>query len=1645
MLYQILVALLFAAAVNPKCSVGCLKCNRDKECIISDVSNFYRINNATAEKIIRANCKMINIDGTCSLCVSRYYPDVATGGCIAVPLQYVFENCEVYYASNVCGMCAPGFYLRYNKCEHVPEAIRHCLRYDESKLCDQCEQGYLLSIDKQACTAISLIFKCSQYTFISCRRCFYGYVHNPNNYFMTILRSGSSEQRSNLSSYVRTIAKKSSNQTPQLSCQPESTAHCKQFDNGTNTCLSCVFGYYLNYRNICTPYPHEVIENCSHYSNAHICAECKQGYYLENNICVPICTDELINNCVIYDGSANIVKCLKCKADYYLDENTCVKRIFSHGGFIANCVQLSSTSDTCEVCRSCFYLTIDGFECIPNILNCKSYLPTVANYRLLCSVCESGYFIDFISTNSGTMTNCIKGNVPNCDIYVDNSPNTCLVCRNGYLLRSEMCVPHRNIDDCVIYSSTNQNMCESCDKSTSINFVIESVCHEIVQPILNCKKYIGGTIADPVCGECEDGYYLCDNLCEAITIANCKSMNGGLCTSCGRGYAISSARNSCILPLSYMSDQCLTLSTDLKTNTRLINDVGCLICKEKAVPFNYQDLYICTHVNNINQFNRTREGVKNCLKYDKNAECIQCDPDSIQPYLNLSTTPPTCVSNCDNSPDNPYSKMVLKTNMEKVVKGEIYQYNVCLSRFNFVANCLIYAPNINNQGDQICIWCNSQSISVIDLKNVDYSNVDPLATHIKDYIPSAFAMYPSVRCTSIPNIKKMSGKSFTSLPANCMYYQEVSRFNYTCIKCKHQYFGHINSDGFIDRCEYSIGCSLENYHNLDDIWNNLVTCHDCVNENMIPFIAYRSQNISDPIFIGYDNWDSEIVNGTFSNSKGQLQNIQCFNNSYMTFGLNQENYGVVSNCGIGAILVNSNGEGNKNDKFGTFCAACKPGFSATSHDLYPFVKIACTAIPNCSIASSYFNACSSCRTGYILLYNEGVDFTKCLSIPSLLAFKLENCYAAFADDGNSDTANSCAICKTGYGLNEDEYCESYSPAHCPSNQFRFLDAHPSIHWNWSLWLSGNAPGCNKCYGDYVAIQLGSPVNVCMKSAWVSTTVDIMSSDNTNYIPKCKNYAADSFGIHCSICYENYIIGSAQDDNTDRNYCYSRRDLPYCNIASSPTTCISCISQRFGLRKGKCELGNITNCIVYNYDNDQDIISCTQCNDGYFLNTFINSCLPGLIYNCLIFENDHPYRCMVCREGHIGIEIGDENSYCYPKDENLQCSDYSITTDLLGGRFNCLTCKDQSRTLPSPITSSDNQTICLRFSKIPNCWSYDIADTLEASTLQCIECVQHYYLRANTCIVRSNLSSKCNQYSITKDECLECDDTSFLSANKTICEDDPKGIYGCLMYSDETKCIMCKRDRYLFDNKCHAVANKIENCAFYSSNNVCNDCEPGYHISGNSCLKAIANNCTSYFNTYRCASCLPGHVLKEDEGVTNCEPHVSEGCAKIDINPPYPCLACYGNFYLEDGECKLPILIPYCEIYDSNTKCSKCSKGYALSVDMKSCLTSENIQHYIDPLCDDSIILSRATCSRCSPGYFFVNGSCSGSCNNHVRIGCLACDPTVPILCYICSPGYYMNQRGMCVSPSISTFSFDNSISTYRLIWSCIILLALFLV
>ena len=293
----------------------------------------------------------------------------------------------------------------------------------------------------------------------------------------------------------------------------ESCATCNTTYEFRESCGSCRSGYFL-----------------APYNNKTICQSCNEYYYYNN----------LSNPCKECEYDSGKVKCTECDSDYMLVEGqcldscseTCSSCIYEQGKRICNkCIDkyflkkyddgnlCEKCSDGCKNCNSEINCTqcLDGYKLITEITNKTQKINDSTFIDIDSDIIwsDDDYSLSnlrILNNNSTTIINscikyCITGNYDNCKSCDFNETDKCKDCNPGYYLP---------------YDALTKSRCYSCGP----------YC-----------LYCLGSMNDPICTQCDTGFYLSDGNClRACTLGSydycktCDSTNPKNCGSCNDGY-----------------------------------------------------------------------------------------------------------------------------------------------------------------------------------------------------------------------------------------------------------------------------------------------------------------------------------------------------------------------------------------------------------------------------------------------------------------------------------------------------------------------------------------------------------------------------------------------------------------------------------------------------------------------------------------------------------------------------------------------------------------------------------------------------------------------------------------------------------------------------------------------------------------------------------------------------------------------------------------------------------------------------------------------------------------------------------------------------------------------------------------------------
>ena len=1644
MITLVIILLTIINFVKQECLEGCLKCNSRDECLFCDGTNNYILDGLTCKKIALLNCLTINIAGNCLTCEDNYFLNQTTKKCQKIDEGSQLENCMKYKGPSECFTCKKDFMIENSVCKAVANPIEGCSVVDseDSSKCLQCEVGYISSLDKKTCLIIAEVPNCGSYSFLECVSCKDNYVTNKNIYIDQIYKFN--DEIAKFVVLRKLIWDKIDfpDQGNYDICKKIEVKDCIDYIS-YNECNKCKPNFFKTEQNTCVSFPTEQIMGCLKYFNANTCTECETGKFLQDpQNCIDISP---VANCISYNASANKTICLSCDKTHYLDEKSnCIQRT-ELSDFLA-CFKKDPYSDSCLGCDTGLEMTSDKLACLNEVSNCINYTDSDKNTSdLVCKKCKEGMFYN------NSLVRCEAGTVSNCELYEDTA-DVCVKCINQYYLKSNQCLKHSDLFACTSYSGDTSKTCLTCGGS-SYKFSRFNGCNKANSEIENCEEFVTGTI----CKTCALDYFVnnvgsCDKITAVPSCRKVKDNDNNKCSICKEEYFIKDGL--CVLPQDFFISECESNNINGLIDS---TQTECNYCYKDSIPLDYKDNYICVSPSTI----PNDKIISDCLKYhhdisDDSYSCTYCDNNYNIPKVSTGS----CIFNCSSSDSivviagKKYSSTGVDASTYNRYQMNAYKKCIAVTPENDNENCIYSYPhifssiNLNNKDlETSCVMCKDTFFATIKQDAVVMVD-DPEGPFILGR--SVLSAHPGISCKAqnIEDDYKIEQKV-----ENCEYYHYVERNvpaiapatgtvsvpDIRCYRCKIGYHGIIINnaagEGKVNQCVEMTSCDItsqirdggllnkEEYLRFGTALSSYFSCYKCKAVNHIPIVALtlpafdtvhpfpKLKAFKIKVEMTVDDIYSTIADGVPG------KNIECYDiTSKDSFGIElPENYKFPDNCALGYIDVESKAKSSKSKEdspeentAAIQCIACLPGFKPLRHqNVSPQISrngiYQCEAIGNSCSSSTWFNACSECRSGHIYNYNTAkkfVDFTNCI------VFADSNCFAAEMVDG----VYKCRYCKKGFSMNLDKVCEVINAPKCIVGQMNFkMDYEASFtndQFNLGMYLTPKGAGCHKCFGGYIGLKSTTLEQkfICTKSDYVKSKIYVSS---TLMINNCTNYIVDNNNkLICKVCEENFIPST-------NGKCIPQSNSANCVFFKGEVICQKC-KEGYIVISGICEEKNIQKCIIFEEGELVEAQNCIKCDPDYYPSN--QKCVKGIIDFCEILSG--PKTCEKCLNNYTKVVTTDATDYCYPISPELNCKvlDEGKFSNL---EVNCKEC-DKGYAL-STNSLHFNNTICMNFRHYDNCEEYDIHSNIEQSSFKCRKCLISHYLDENKlCVERQNRSFNCVNYVINADMCQTCEEGFYVGEDGFLCTTYPSGIQGCVEYENEKVCLSCKKNMYLSNNKCIDILeeNKIDKCLFYEGEKICKKCDTGYAVEDISCVIAQALNCSEYQNKITCLSCPEGYGFKEESGIKNCVEKNITKCVISENFYPFVCLTCAKDFYPDKGKCvEVLQTIKDCQIYIDGFKCLSCMEGTTLSSDKKECLEDLNILALLDPQCKESKI-GVPKCMTCKKGYIMdKEGNCVVCTQSKIEDGCYNCDPTNQNICIICAPGFYQTKESECKKSS----------------------------
>ncbi|KAM3135852.1 hypothetical protein pb186bvf_012105 [Paramecium bursaria] len=352
---------------------------------------------------IKVNNKIFGI-----ICLQNYIFDPKTQNC-----QYSVDNClETDYVK--CSKCELGFYLSDQfTCISCPE---NCLTCKESNLttsCSSCVDGYTVQADR--CS------KCG----IFCKKCVLDQVSN----------------------FVRCIVCESNNfffMFDGINCSPNTIANCLyQYQYMLDLSNTIQLNYAIK----------------SQQGAITACAKCQDGYVNAFQQCI------LPNSTITWTQGDNILQLPPSNAIvylYYQKNRTLESFAYNSNCGISQCINCVMYKNIyyCVKCNDGYYPQIFNGQCIqcPLTLNCLTCLQQNQKYQDGWKWSVRLFYLQQFSMQP--------------DFIVSSVTNTqdyeviCTICKSGYELYNNLCIPNCPTTCISCYKQNNQNICQRCPPST---------------------------------------------------------------------------------------------------------------------------------------------------------------------------------------------------------------------------------------------------------------------------------------------------------------------------------------------------------------------------------------------------------------------------------------------------------------------------------------------------------------------------------------------------------------------------------------------------------------------------------------------------------------------------------------------------------------------------------------------------------------------------------------------------------------------------------------------------------------------------------------------------------------------------------------------------------------------------------------------------------------------------------------------------------------------------------------------------------------------------------------------------------------------------------------------------------------------------
>ncbi|KAL4502619.1 hypothetical protein ABPG73_014376 [Tetrahymena malaccensis] len=1252
----------------------------------------------------------------------------------------------------------------------------------------------------------------------------------------------------------------------------------------------------------------------------------------------------------------------------------------------------------------------DGTQCV---LNCSG--STFLNPDNTCkTTCPKAYFKNI---TKNTCDLCHKA----CSVCTDSSNSSCSECNTPFVLNGTTCQDPSAVvtcdKTCLTCSGSANNQCLTCSDGRFLDAnsqctLCQTPCQNCTNSATKCMSCITdytftssnntcSPICDPSCLTCSspkdptkcltcsDGYFLSSGKCLKCSSPCSKCVDSASkCLSCITNYTFDNSSNSCN---PNCDSSCKTCSQPIDSNSCLSCNDGFYLdgtkCKACSSPCKTCDSSSSKCLSCITNY--TYDSTKNICNPNCDSSCKNCSKP---------IDPNSCIS-CNDGSFLDGNKCTQCTSPCKTCDISSIKCLSCIADYTYDSSNNICNPNC----DSSCKTCSKPKdsntcLSCNDGFFLDGTKCSICTTPCKTCSISSSKCFSCVANYTFDSSKNQCTPDCDTSCKTCSIPKDANQ----CLSC--------NDGAFLDGTKCTL-CTLP----CKTCDTSSTKCLSCVAN----YILDGSNNKCNP------TCDSSCK--TCSKPIDPNQCLSC-NDGFFLDG---------SKCTVCSSPCKTC------DSTSTKCLSCIANYT------YDSSKNTCSPICDSSCKSCSKpndpNSCISCNDGSFL------DGSKCSACTSpcktcdTSATKCSSCVTDYTFDSSKNQCNpNCdASCKTCSKPKDANQCLS-------CNDGSFLDGNKcSTCTSPCKTCDASATKCSSCVTDYT---FDSSKNQCNPNCDASCKTCSKPKDS-NQCLSCNDGAfldgtkctlctspcktCDTSATKCSSCITDYTFDSS------KNQCNPNCDTS-CKTCSKPkdaNQCLSCNDGAF-LDGTKCTL-----CTSPCKTCDTSSSKCLSCIPSYQLDNSSNKCNPTCDSTCKTCSKPiDANQCLSCNDGFFL-----DGSKC------TVCSSPCKTCDSTSTK--CLSCVanytyDSSKNTCTPICDSSCKS-CSKPSDPNSCISCNDGSfldgnkcsactspckTCDTSATKCSSCMTDYTFDSSKNQCNPNCDASCKTCSKPKDsnQCLTCNDGSFLDGNK--CSACTSPCKTC--DTSATKCTSCMTD-YTFDsskNQCNPNCDaSCKSCSKPKDSNQCLTCNDGAFLDGTKCTLCTSPCKTCDTSATKCSSCITDYTF--DSSKNQCNPNCDASCKTCskpkDANQ---CLSCNEGFFLEGSKCTA-CTQPCKTCSDKSNKCLSCIANYTFdSVNNVcvadcdiSCKTCQNPKDQNSCLsCNDGFFLDGSKCSKCaSPcntcetqsqkclsciinytldlSKNICNPSCDSSCKS-----CVA--PKDPAKCQECYKGFYLSS-GQCVQCS----------------------------